>query len=140
MTKKSTKRFQIKLNEEQKELFSNIARYSLGILVTGAALATILFAPNALQIFALLPSNKKKFSENDFMKVRNKLIEDRYVRFIEIDGKEFLEITNKGRKKLIEYEIDTIQIKKQEWSKKWYIVAFEFQKKTKLPEMSFAIS
>ena len=127
------RRYEVRLTPEQKEIFKEIARYVLGLAAAGVLITAALTLPNALQALKpFLKKSRRDFSEKDFEKFKKKLYKDRLVEIIEKDGKEYLRVTNKGRKQLIEYNIDTISIKKQKWDRRWRIVVFDIPEKYRL--------
>jgi hypothetical protein len=136
--KRRKRKDRVQLTPNQKILFAEIGRYALGIALIGGTLAIILTAPNLLQVLG--PVLKKydrwgkeeKLEEADIEKLVNKLYKDRLIKTFTKKGKTFLQITNRGRRQLIEYNIDAIEIKKQKWDSKWRIVIFDIPEKMRI--------
>jgi len=128
------KRTQFWLNAGQKELYADVAKYILKGALFGAMIAVALtssyLAQNLLRGYNR--GRRKKASEQDLEKVLSKFHKDRLVSFVERDGKEFLKITEKGKKQLVEYDIDTIAIKRQRWDGKLRMVIFDIPEKQRL--------
>jgi len=132
--KKKNKRIQ--LTSHEKEIFKNVVRFVLGLALSGLVLGVVLVAPNLLQITELFleknPKYSTRYSPKEVEKVVKKVFKDRFVKFIEKNDRQHLEITNKGKRQLIEFDIDTIEIKKQELDGKWRLVIFDIPEKFRL--------
>lgn len=141
----------IRLTSEQRERFNEYATIALNIALAGAIVALALTAPNALKMFA--PLKKRKWwqseeAEEEIKVFNEKLIKDNYLKKKTKDGKQYLYITSKGRREIINFEIDDIEIKKRKWDGKWRIVIFDIPEKyrmarnvlrSKLKEIGFVI-
>ncbi|MCX6809800.1 MAG: CRISPR-associated endonuclease Cas2 [Candidatus Berkelbacteria bacterium] len=125
--------YTIRLNEDQKEIFKEYAVVALKYAAVGTLIAVAMTSPNAWQALKpLFRKSRRNFSEKDLDKFNNKIFKDRLIEIVEKNGKEYLKITNKGRKRLIEYNIDTISICQQDWDGKWRIVIFDVPEKYRL--------
>ena len=144
------KKKRIRLTNEQRERFNEYATIALNVTFVGAIAAVAFTAPNAVKMFA--PMMKKKWWEGDEVEevemFNEKLIKDNYLRKKTRDKEEYLFITSKGKRELINFEIDNIKIKKQKWDGKWRIVVFDIPEKyrtarnvlrSKLKEIGFII-
>jgi len=117
----------IRLNPQQRELYIEVAKHILKKALLGTMIAIAMtspyFASNFLKAYER--SKKRKFSEKDLDKVLKKFKKDRLVSFFEKNGKEYLKITERGRRQLIEFDIDTIEIKNRKWDGKFRAVFFD---------------
>ena len=102
----------------------------LALALGGAALAVLITAPGLAH--ALKPFAQKKhypLRQKDLKKVTEKIKKDKLVRIVEKNNRDYLEITNRGRRQLVEYNIDTVKIQKQKWDGLWRIVVFDIPEK-----------
>lgn len=90
-------------------------------------------APNSLQMLELFRLGKKKYKPRSAYHALKRMQKQRLIEIKkEVDDKIILTITEKGKKKLLEYNIDDMEIKKPEkWDKKWRIVSFDIPEKRK---------
>lgn len=121
------KRKQIWLNDGQKEILKDATVFVLKAALVGTAFAVAMTSPYFLNnvLRAYLKSKKGMMSEKDLKKVASKIYKDRLVEIIEKNRKQYLKITNKGRKQLVEFNIDTVEIKKQKWDGCFRLVMFD---------------
>ncbi|MDO8560666.1 MAG: CRISPR-associated endonuclease Cas2 [bacterium] len=124
----------------------------LRAIAGGGLLAAILIAPNiaiALKPF-LKQEDWKTFHEKERRRIKEairRLRERRLTEIIVKNGKEYLQITEQGKKILRNFELDIITLpQKNRWDHKWRIVMFDIpeQKRksrrvfqTKLVELGF---
>jgi DNA-binding transcriptional regulator PaaX len=101
-------------------------------LAAAGFIATVCVFPGVAQIYRLFDPKCKK----DEYKIRRSfesLKKQKLVRIIQKSEKEYLEITEKGKRKILQFKVDAIEIKKQNrWDKKWRIVIFDIPEKKKL--------
>ena len=125
----------IEIRKNRKEKYRKVANYILAAAAVGTTLAIAITMPNALRAFApiLKGINKKlnesEFDQGDFNKYYEKIKKDRLVRIVKKSGRELLQITERGRKKLVEFNIDTISIKEGKWDDTWKLVIFDIPEK-----------
>jgi DNA-binding transcriptional regulator PaaX len=107
-------------------------KFILGALLAGP----LIFAGAALP--GLLSASKsyssKKYSKTQ---LRNSLKNLKYRKYIEVikekDGKIKVQLTNKGQKRIKEFSLETLAIKKpMRWDKKWRILIFDIPTKPKI--------
>ena len=128
----------IRLTTHQKEVFFEVCRVTLALLATGAMITVFLAAPGTARLMKWITDQflkKRPEYENDrpaIEKAVNKILKDRMVKLVEKGEKQMLEITNNGRRQLVEYNLATIQIKKQKWDGKWRIVMFDIPEDIRL--------
>lgn len=129
------KAYSIRLNQEQKDLLKIMGRVLLGVALGGITLTAVATSPFVLpkiiEIF-LKQYPQYKNQQKDVERVAQKILKDRLVKIAEKNGKQYLEITNRGRREYLEYNIDTIKIKQHEHDGKWRVVIFDIPEKMRL--------
>lgn len=105
---------------------------ALGGVVFGGAVIPGIF--KALKVFGGNNFARKKYSRK---KIGNSITYLKQKKLIEIikekDGKIKVQLTNKGKKRLVEYSIDLLQIKKpKKWDKKWRVLVFDIPTKPRI--------
>ena len=125
---------QIWLNEDQKELYLAVAKYILKGVLVGAAVAIALTSPYLVQnlLREFNRERKRKLNREDLEKVLNKFQKDRFVAIVQKGDKGYLKITQRGRRQLVEFNIDTIKIQKQKWDGRWRLVIFDIPEKSRV--------
>lgn len=112
-----------------------IAKTILLILAGGAAFITLAAFPGLAYLVNFL-SKDERLKEVSRKRLRNSLYylkSRRYLAFKGIEDKIRLEITERGKKKILEYQFEEMKIPKPEhWDGKWRIVAFDIPEKKKL--------
>mgnify|MGYP001612911882 CR=1 FL=1 len=90
-------------------------------------------APNSLQMLELFGLGKKKYKPRSAYYALKRMQKQRLIEIKqEKDDKIVLLITEKGKKRLLEYNIDDMKIKKPEkWDKKWRVISFDIPEKRK---------
>lgn len=102
-----------------------LAKQILLTSATGLAIATALLLPGSAAMFAPL-AKKFKTRKHSFVKSLSALKRDRMIDFREEGNLSKIIITDKGREKLLKYDLDTIEIKKpKKWDKIWRVVTFD---------------
>ncbi len=98
-----------------------------------AGLITIaVMAPNALQILKLFDTDKKRYKPHSIYKAFKRLETQKLVEIKEINDRVVISITEKGKKRLLKYDIDDMEIKRpKKWDQKWRIIAFDVPEKQK---------
>jgi len=109
----------------RKYLKGEIAKIILKSLVVVGTVAVVVALPGVAQVFMLF--NPKNGKEN--YRIRQSLYsleKKKLVRIYKKDGKEVIEITNKGRKKVLQYDLEDMAIKKpKSWDGMWRVVMFD---------------
>src|SRR3989344_446233 len=113
------------------------------LAVTGVAVSVVMF-PGLSLLLKYLPKDKGARNINRSLRYLN---EKKYVRTYIKNGREHVEITEKGRARVLSYEFDEMIIKpSKKWDKKWRVVTFDIPEKRrrtrevlhfKLKEMGF---
>lgn len=102
-----------------------LAKQILLASVTGLAITTILLLPGSAVMFAPL-AKKFKTKKQNFVKSLKTLKRERLVDFREGEKLVKITITAEGKKKLLEYKLDEMEIKKpKKWDGLWRIVIFD---------------
>ncbi|MFH1631658.1 MAG: CRISPR-associated endonuclease Cas2 [bacterium] len=120
----------VRLKQEQKEMFVAITKKILSGLFLGTLFAVAMTNPTALHrlVIAYL-KDKEKLNDTDAEIMYEKLRKDRYLELYKKKDKYGIKITEKGRRCLVEYNIDTIKIHKIPWDGKWRIVVYDIPEK-----------
>lgn len=121
----------------QKEQKIKIVKIILKIIATAGFISMAVLAPNALRSLDMFYGRKprryntKYYIKNSITKLKDK----GFIKFEEKDGKSFVRLTERGRQKLLKYQLGEIVIKKpQNWDGKWRVIIFdihEYRKKTR---------
>ena len=109
----------------------SLAATLLKVIASGGILAALLVAPNigiALKPF-LEHEDWRKLREEERRRIREEIRRLRERRLVEIavkNGKEYLQITEAGKQRLREFEIDSLKLpNSKRWDKKWRLVMFD---------------
>lgn len=120
------------LSHEQKDLALTI----LKSLALGVVLAVALIAPNSLQILEIFRNKDqkiKKLGKRQSWKVIQKLREQKIIRLTKKDNYDILEITEKGRKEILKYDLEKMTIKQsRQWDGWWRVVVFDIPEEQKI--------
>ncbi|MEK6856888.1 MAG: hypothetical protein AABX49_02635 [Nanoarchaeota archaeon] len=102
-----------------------LAKQILLASATGLAIVTALLLPGSAAMFAPL-AKRFKTKKHSFIKSLKALKRDRLVDFREEGSLSKIKITEKGREKVLRYNLDNLEIKKpKKWDKIWRIVTFD---------------
>lgn len=109
-----------------------IAKCILAAIGFAGLMTIIAIAPNSLQMLQLFGLGKKKYKPRSVYATLKRLEREKIVEISERDDKAIMTITEKGKKRLLKYNIDDIKIKiPKKWDKKWRIVSFDIPEKQK---------
>ena len=110
-----------------------VGKIILGTVAAAGILSVALLAPNAVQyIEKFYPNNKKRKYKLDHQVSRTviRLKQQGLVKFENKNGKSFARLTEKGKEKLLKYQLQELKIKKpKKWDKKWRVVIFDIKEK-----------
>lgn len=117
----------------------NISQTILEVLEVSGVLAMAVLAPNAIQLFKRRHST---FSKRSLQKKINRskyyLNEKKLIGVFKKNGKEYVQITEAGRKRAIEAGLNDIKISKPvRWDKKWRLVIFDIPARYKVRAETF---
>ncbi|MDO8569914.1 MAG: hypothetical protein Q7R89_04055 [bacterium] len=108
----------------------NFKRIILTTVATVGILAIAVLAPNALQVLKPFLKNKKKYNLKYYLNQKTKkLVEDGLLKIDIENGKQFLSLTEKGKRELLYYQIT--EKKRQKWDGKWRVVIFDVWENTR---------
>jgi DNA-binding transcriptional regulator PaaX len=109
----------------------DIAKAILKGVVLGGVIIAVVALPGMAPVLNLF-SGKGKKDRRMFNNAIYRLKKQRMVKMYYKDGKEMIEITEKGKKRLLKYEFDDMKIKKpKKWDGLWRIVIFDIPEKRK---------
>ena len=102
-----------------------------GIFLGGVVVAVVAL-PGMAPVLNLFSGKDGKRDRRMFNNAMYRMKKYRLVKVYYKDGEEVIEITEKGRKRLLKYEFDDMKIKKpKKWDKLWRIVIFDIPEKRK---------
>ena len=94
----------------------------LASIAVPGILAIAVMAPNVLQVLGSFSGDKYKFKYR-LKSIASRLTQKGLVRFVVVDGKKCIEITEAGRQ-VLEDGV-SLKKKKQRWDKRWRMVMFD---------------
>ncbi len=111
----------------------NVQKTVLGIVAVAGILAVTMIAPNIFQAIPRLMGNKYKFGYRA-RTAAGRLAQKGYVRFVERNGKRFVEITEKGKRAYVleQARFAAYTNINKRWDKRWRIVIFDIPEKRKV--------
>lgn len=120
----------IERDAKKKRVKRDLQRIVLGVVGVAGILAVTLIAPNVFQAIPKLTGNKYKFAYRA-KTVAGRLAQKGLVRFVERNGRKFVEITEKGRRQLMLEEGRTLLDARRplRWDKRWRLVMFDIPEK-----------
>ncbi|MCX6809973.1 MAG: hypothetical protein NTZ65_04500 [Candidatus Berkelbacteria bacterium] len=120
----------VRLTKYEKEVFVEVAKLVLEVVLIGLVIGVALTSPYGLSKFIpKLNKLRKKHGDEAVDKSLEKIIKDRFVQITYRKGKTIIKITQKGKVRLVDYDIDAISINKHKWDGKWRIVFFDIPEK-----------
>src|SRR3990167_971424 len=106
------------------------------LLGKGVLLTSILLAPGMAKAYRKRPflstvsSEWKQFNQGYLRRTVKRLERQRIVEMEEKEGQTFIAITERGKRKILKYALDTLTIQKPlVWDRKWRIVMYDIPKK-----------
>lgn len=105
----------------------------LAILASGALLVVAAAMPNAVQALAPLVKQKRgNVNELALKRMLDRLRERKQVKFVVRGGRTVLEITESGKKRFREFQLDDLKLPvPSKWDGKWTIVLFDIPENKK---------
>ena len=112
---------------------STIAKCVLATLAVGGVITIAAIAPNSLQMLKMFGVDKKRYKSQSVYKALKRMAKQNIIEIVkETDDKTTISITKNGKNKLIEHNIDNMEIKKPaKWDGKWRIISFDIPEKQK---------
>lgn len=117
-----------------KEKKIKVAIIILKIIATAGLLSITIAAPNALQALDVFyRKDKRKYNKKSYIKRSITRLEEKgLIEFVSKNGKKFIRLTQKGKYKLLKYQMGELKIKKpRKWDKKWRIIIFDIKETRK---------
>ncbi|MCX6809464.1 MAG: hypothetical protein NTZ65_01810 [Candidatus Berkelbacteria bacterium] len=123
----------IKILGYEKEAFKEVAKAVLRYAILGLVVGIFLTSPTGLsKIVPELIKLRKKYGDRVVDKSLNKIVKDRFIKIIEKNGETTLKITEKGKVRLVNFNIDTIKIRESCWDGQWRFVIFDIPEKRRI--------
>lgn len=108
-----------------------LAKEILKGLAMGGFIIMCLAMPNLAQVVDLFKPRNSRDRYRVKQAVR-RLQKNNMVRIVNRNGHEVVEITAQGKKKVLDYDLDSMQLEtKRKWDGKWRIVMFDIPEKRK---------
>lgn len=105
-----------------------------GILMGSALIPTLpMAAGGALKIWKEI----KKLNQKDFGRIIKRLQKQEMISLRVEGGRTLIEITEKGRRRLLEYDFENIELKSKKRDGKWHLVIFDIPEEKKNARDSF---
>jgi DNA-binding PadR family transcriptional regulator len=103
------------------------------LLATGAFVAGSIIIPTLPFLAKPIINAKRKKEDNEWKKfnqarlkqVLKRLHKAKLVEVVYEDNSPVVRISEKGRKKLLRYDLDTVTLKKEKWDGKWRLVIYD---------------
>lgn len=112
------------------ELIKKILLTAAGVTALSVILTTAMIAPNCIQLLKIFDIDKKR--KREIQKKLYELKKKRLVKIYNKDGKDIIEISENGRKKILKYKFDEMKIAHpKKWDKIWRIIIFDIPEKHK---------
>lgn len=116
----------------KRETKINMIKIVLMTVAAAGVISMAVVAPNALQSLDMFYGDKKrKYNPKYHLnKTIIKMKKRGLIKFKKIKGQIFLELTKKGEKELIKYQLKEAIIKKpNKWDKKWRVIIFDIKER-----------
>ena len=109
-----------------------IAVIILKTVAVGGLAVAVLALPGLAQVLTLFKP-KNDYERYKVKRTYDNLKKQNYIRVYKKDGKEVVEITKKGKRKILQYDYENLKLKKQKkWDGLWRVVIFDIPEKNKL--------
>jgi len=116
----------------KKETAIKVAKVVLKIIGAAGFVSMAIMAPNALQALDMFSDKKKKYHSYYIKNTTSRLKDRGLVEFKKRDGEIFLQLTKKGQKELLKYQLREKIIKKpKKWDKKWRVIVFDIKEQAR---------
>ncbi|MBI5798998.1 MAG: hypothetical protein HZB10_03630 [Candidatus Yonathbacteria bacterium] len=117
----------MKDNYEKGELAKEILKG----LALGGFIVLCIAMPNVAQVAKLFQATKSK-DKYRFDRAMNGLRRKKFIRVYQKGGQDVVEITREGKRKVLEYNIDEMELKRpRRWNGKWHIIIFDIPESKK---------
>jgi len=117
----------------QRKTWYFIGKTVLSIIGTGALVLSAAAVPNAAQMLAPLVAKRRgKTNRRALERTIHALQRQRLIEFVPHHGKIVMRITEGGKKKLREFDFDTMSLAvPQHWNKQWTVILFDIPEEKK---------
>ena len=116
----------------QKEKIKSIARCVLAVLGVAGVLTIAAVAPNSVQMLKMFGLKDKRYKTRSVYSSLKRMQNRRLIEITENDGQTTIRITENGRKRLLNYNFETMTVPApKKWDGKWRIVGFDIPEKKK---------
>ena len=116
----------------QKEKIKSIARCVLAVLGVAGVLTIAAVAPNSVQMLKMFGLKDKRYKTRSVYSSLKRMQSRRLIEITENDGQTTIRITENGRKRLLNYNFETMTVPApKKWDGKWRIVGFDIPEKKK---------
>lgn len=117
----------------------------LNLLKAGAMIATVFLFPGAAKAVSNLLIEKEdykyepweKYDQRRLRQVVKRLVKRKLISIEEVNGESVVTLTENGKKEILRYNLQNLNIKKpEEWDGKWHVVIFDInEKKSRLRDI-----
>lgn len=117
-----------------KDSLYNLGKASLIVLGVSGLVLVAATMPNAIQALSpLVKKQRGKVNRRSLERALKRLQKERLVEFVSKGGKTYLQVTNQGKKKLREFDFDTLVLPvPQVWDRHWTVVLFDIPESKKV--------
>lgn len=103
----------------------------LKILAVGSLVFSSMLAPGLPIAVTGVVKAWKNFNRKDIGRIIKRLQKQQMLSIKEIDGKTIIEITDKGKRRLLEYDFENIELKVKKRDGKWRLIIFDIPENKK---------
>lgn len=108
-----------------------LAKEILKGLALGGFIVLCFAMPNVAQVAKLFQATKSK-ERYRFDRAMSGLHKKKFIRIYQRGGQDVVEITREGKRKVLEYNIDEMELRRpRRWDGKWHIVIFDIPESKK---------
>ncbi len=114
----------------EKEQKIKIAKIILKTIAVAGVISMVILAPNALQALDMFYGDRKrKYNVKYYVKTSiSKLKDQGFIKFEKKGERTFARLTEKGRQKLLKYQLGELILEKpKKWDGKWRVIIFDIQ-------------
>src|SRR3989344_6137536 len=116
----------------EREKIKSIAKCVMGVLGVAGVLTIAAIAPNSVQMLKMFGLKNKRYKSRSVYSSIRRMQKQRLVEITEQDGQTIISITDKGKKRFLSYNFETMTIlAPKKWDGKWRIVGFDLPEKKK---------
>lgn len=109
----------------------------LKVIAIGGIVAASLAAPNLPLALGYVYKKWKNFNRRDLGRIIKRLEKQEMISFKEVGNQIRIEITEKGKSRLLEYDFENIQLKSKKIDGKWRLIIFDIPEDKKISRDAF---